>query len=867
VVGTAQAQGVDSDIRFTSTAGQLTLGTGEAGATATLTKQGATGELQATILTSGTAADAVGDATIRSATNVRLGSVTARGGAIDVRAGADAAGAAVRDGAVTGLAVATPSGGLAPEFGRAVLTATTSNNASGAAVSGTNRSINVAAGGLVQLGAVTAGTDVTVAAGSSNIADRDGAIDISSVVANRGSIALSAFNDDATRVADVRLGTTNSGGTVASDPAAANSVAGTSATLTTSGTRGDVVVGRSLTAQDDVTLTSVRDVLLAAAPNEIRSRAGTVRVSAARTVSGLPAGGTSTGEATANGGELRAGTVTSTGTVTIKGAGNVRLREATSATGEIVLTAGGSVTGLSQNDSGDAIPGAGRLFGGGDVIVTAGSTARLSEINASRDAAVTAGVSAVGSATTGRNLSVRATASGLHVGTSSAGGTTELQTGIAGSLPSQPAAFDSSYGGAIVRAAASGAQVQITARDLAQVSSVRAGKEVKITSDTIEIRTDVVAPTVRLTNASPSATTTAIANKTLLGGTESTSTNDYVLTEAEINRISAADLNIESGAQAVEIRNLALNTGAGGKTFRVLATGQIDVTGTLSALGSPNDRTVQLGGSESPVPDPLNTNAVINEVRAELIKVTADSTGGGRLLLTGSDPSTANGAANLDLRAKRIAVGESGFLAEISGPGVDIASDFVANPSSSLYGTRGPAFQQPVLVSANQLRVSYSDYALFQNTASRTAPPTGVLVNRLDGAGKLALSSSGENANNAFALFGSINGRGGNQAALLGSDVISLTQLNRNNTRINGCVVGSGGGGCLISAASTPPLNVFDAAQTQLSATADLIVPFDPLVGTNNEALFSDLGTIEFSNDPLACDPDSDKTCPPETQQ
>jgi hypothetical protein len=328
-----------------------------------------------------------------------------------------------------------------------------------------------------------------------------------------------------------------------------------------------------------------------------------------------------------------------------------------------------------------------------------------------------------------------------------------------------------------------------------------------------------------------------------------------------VNRVSANQFSVASGSQNVEIRNLALNTNAGRERLNVLTTGRIDVTGTVTALASPATRTVQLGGDASATADGAGA------VRAELIQVAVTSTGGGRLLLTGSDPNTANGAANLELRGHRIAVGESGFLGQIAAAGADISSDFVANPASSLYGAPGGGFQQPIIVSANQMRVSYRDYALFQNTASRIAPPTGVVVNRLDGNGVLALSSSGESASNAFALFGSINGRGGSQAALLGPSVIVLNGVNRSNTRINGCVVGSGGGGCLISAASTPSVNVFDAAQAQLSSTDDLSVPFDPLVGTNNEALFSDLGTIDFSDDSLICDAESDKTCPPAAQQ
>jgi hypothetical protein len=112
-----------------------------------------------------------------------------------------------------------------------------------------------------------------------------------------------------------------------------------------------------------------------------------------------------------------------------------------------------------------------------------------------------------------------------------------------------------------------------------------------------------------------------------------------------------------------------------------------------------------------------------------------------------------------------------------------------------------------------------------------------------------------------------INGRSGNEAALLGPAVIRLTETNRNNTRINGCAVGSGGGGCIITAVGTPNVAVFDERQASILNTADdLELPFDPIVGTNNEALFTGISSIdEVMDEPE--EPEEDCSANPDSPQ
>jgi hypothetical protein len=124
--------------------------------------------------------------------------------------------------------------------------------------------------------------------------------------------------------------------------------------------------------------------------------------------------------------------------------------------------------------------------------------------------------------------------------------------------------------------------------------------------------------------------------------------------------------------------------------------------------------------------------------------------------------------------------------------------------------------------------------------------------------GALALRSTGDTAANGFALFGVVSGRSGNQAALLGPQVIPLDGVNRSNTRINGCLVGSGGGGCLVSSVGTPTISVFDERQANILQSADdLENRFDPIVGTNNEALFTGISSIDEIVEPeVDCEAD-----------
>jgi hypothetical protein len=85
--------------------------------------------------------------------------------------------------------------------------------------------------------------------------------------------------------------------------------------------------------------------------------------------------------------------------------------------------------------------------------------------------------------------------------------------------------------------------------------------------------------------------------------------------------------------------------------------------------------------------------------------------------------------------------------------------------------------------------------------------------------------------------------------------VIVLNEVNPANTRINGCVIG--GGGCLVSSSSAPTTGIPDLSQVSVLGSADdLAIKFDPVIGTNNEALFSSLSSIDPDFDPVDCQAD-----------
>jgi hypothetical protein len=103
-----------------------------------------------------------------------------------------------------------------------------------------------------------------------------------------------------------------------------------------------------------------------------------------------------------------------------------------------------------------------------------------------------------------------------------------------------------------------------------------------------------------------------------------------------------------------------------------------------------------------------------------------------------------------------------------------------------------------------------------------------------------------------MALFGKLNGIGNTNAALLGPSIIVVNGVDRTTARINGCLIGSGAG-CLSTLTLSPVIGNVDPVRANIFfPNADFTLPFDPLVGTNNDSLFGDVGTFGLGDIPLA---------------
>ena len=172
--------------------------------------------------------------------------------------------------------------------------------------------------------------------------------------------------------------------------------------------------------------------------------------------------------------------------------------------------------------------------------------------------------------------------------------------------------------------------------------------------------------------------------------------------------------------------------------------------------------------------------------------------------------------------------------------------------------------------SAGTIIVTYTDYALFQNTGARGT--SGV------DAGVLQIISSGANTN-GFEMFGTIDQVGGVGAAFL----VQPTDVSLGNSRINGCLILTGGG-CggppganfteeVIKANPTADANDTDPAlggsaagegfsqQDLISSGEDEAFDFDSLVGTNNEGLLGVLGVDDQSAEEPCAPDDKREIC------
>ena len=845
---------------MTATAGTAFLGTVTAQTDVTV-KGASVNALSLTASTGNLLAQASGGtATVGTGTAKGTGKVEATGaGSVITSLTADGSAMLNAGGAATGVLVksnlasvtvtgATINVGTADAKTALVMTASNGDLMLGTGSSGTTADLKTT-GGAAGSGDITVSTSL-VSGGAATVSSFSDAR-LASVNANTGDLTVNALSGEVTGVGTSAANLEAAGGKVAVD-------AGTLARLGIVKAGGDIGVTGDVISVVDANSGGVISLV---------ADVGSITVGVGKSVGTAIVDAKGIANVTMLESMGGAATLMAGPTATI---GTIKARDAITVIADSVAI---STTALSSA-AGFALTG--RV---GDVAVTDAKGVTASTVTAGRDALIG------NAATTGGSLTVTATrdvsATGGGRATLSAAGpggalSVEAKAGLArlGTLAANGAMTIKGKTSIDASATIASGDTLYETDGMATLGPVTAtGKTVAITASNADIGGAISASKIVVVNKST-------ANALRLG-TGATGTGGFELTEVEVNRLNAAEVVLDAGTgagqsrQDVAIGALALDADTGSSRFDILALKRIDVTGVVTATGSTAARFVRFGGSISP-----------ND-RATIIRIEATATGGGgRILLGATQPGTTNpdpGSANLELRGTKIGVGQAqGFLQSLGllsgGAPLDsatVSAQFIGNANSTLYNAViGGAPYNPVdqvLLSARTLTVRVGDYALIQNTGSTGTSAGTILGGTFAAPINGALQASGPNPPDAggFALFGTINGLTNATAALLGPTVINITAVDRANTRVNGCLVGSSGGGCLVNVVTQPTLNVFDSSKADIfKSAADFEVPFDPVVGTNNESLFGDVGTFGLENIPLGPQPDCvEPNCSPSSEQ
>ena len=310
-----------------------------------------------------------------------------------------------------------------------------------------------------------------------------------------------------------------------------------------------------------------------------------------------------------------------------------------------------------------------------------------------------------------------------------------------------------------------------------------------------------------------------------------TGDGDMSLSDDELDLITTDSLMINAGSGAIRIAGASFTADAGSSTVTIATTGTIAIDGDLSGAGT--GRVFRVGGSD-------DGTVASQRITANIDMATIDL-----------------GTNTLDLRARNIVFGQQALIDDVEGLSIkDLVTEFVANAESLLYNPENLSaarLANPTYLKAGKLNVTYGGSALFQNAAPRTGGGSFAGVELAGGDTSTptltlspidAPSSNATNATNAFALFGSIDGFEGPAASLAGEAVISVDdeKILFDASRVNGCVIGSGAD-CVTTIVGNFVLSVPREVVSLITAEDRLLVPFDPLVGTNNEGLFSDAAT------------------------
>ncbi|MCT2559397.1 hypothetical protein N0B51_10445 [Tsuneonella sp. YG55] len=578
----------------------------------------------------------------------------------------------------------------------------------------------------------------------------------------------------------------------------------------------------------------------------------------------MTAGGTTAGGALTVGAVAPVASATFTGNLTaasvrIKSKGQISLKDATATTALIdlgsgslittgtllaktnaILTASESVTAASITaslgsvdvDAGDAIS-AGAITAGTDAFITAGrsiTTASKVSAGGTIDIDSTSGGSVtLGQALTGAGAALQAGTS-ITIDTTGAviaGGTTATSGVLAVGTVAMPASV--TFTGPV----SSKGLTANTTGTFTTRAAVDAGSSASVSARDVEINAGFKATDLTL----KAGATGGVA----LGSGVAT----FSLSDAELDRITATTLTVDAGANSVTISDVSLTTAAGSNRVDVATTGAVNFVGDLTADGA--GRTIRIGGRVGA--GSAASTGVAGTITGDIEAVTINV-----------------GQAKLDLRGNDIAFGTTPFLNEVAGrTSQDLARQVVGNATSKLYNAAlpdplgGDRANDPVYLRAGTLAVAYGNSALFQNTGTLGTGATttnGVVIGSTGGGGALVIDTL--DATNAFALFGQINNLVGPAAAIApGSVVVIDDTLQSPYSRINGCLIRSGAD-CVNTIIGTTIISLPRENTRLLSSDTGLLVPFDPLVGTNNEGLFSDAASDDQN---LDCPRDEKGVC------
>ncbi|KPF69577.1 hypothetical protein IP88_11595, partial [alpha proteobacterium AAP81b] len=837
-----------------ATAGALNIDNAVVATGVRLTKAGGTlpngadataNDLRLGTLTAGTKAGAVGGIVITSNTDVTAASLTATRGNVAITAARK-----------IGLGNATVSAG----------TLDVTANSGGITATGTVLvSGNIA---LATTGATFGGSLVASDIALTNVESTTGNLTITATRGNvRGVPALAAINGFAVdSVNAASITTTVRGEGVIGDLAATNNIALTGGTVRL---RNATTTAGTITANTDV-LTGL------AGGSDVGSNNGATLIARgnitvrAGDVPGAAPGGTTPrdveiasigagGSIDVNGDAIAIGSADANA-VTLTAGRALRLDTATSR-GAVSL-----IGGVASAAPTGGVPVAG--FGGAN-LVASGSGGRVSAtvVNAAQLGTVRAGTATAASATdtiaiaaananittlAANNGSARVTVSGaqLTVGTATAA-TNIAMTATTGSMNVGSATAATSVAltaplGTLTIGTATAERVSLIARDV-------------VISNTIGSNDLVVA-------ASAGTTTAALGDFDAATGTAPAA--QFRLSQAEINLLNGDRVTIDTtaagGGITTTIGNLVLDADTGDSRFSLLSSGRITLAGAFGDAAPPVALAVATGGLARTVQIGGTSTAALS--LADIAAGTGLANRIDGVILASGGPSITLPSGVLDLRARMVLFGSQLSFDRLAALGINgtitdalidtIARDIVSNPGSELY--TGRALASRSFLSANQLTLNYRDLALFQNTGNQ-ASAAGIMLGTANPplsvtALALTLNSGGTLVpNNAFAAFGRVNGFINRTVAVLPAAVVSfadgtggtrVTRLVLANSRINGCVVGSPGRGCLIQDIPPPQLRILDERNLQLfDPNVDLTVPFNPLVGTNNETLIGDITT------------------------